>query len=187
MKAMVLNGSPHGAGHGMRMAEWLLEDLAADVSVVNLYDAGMAPCRGCTACGGLTDCVQKDGAAEAVAEALAADCLVLVSPVHFSSLSAPLVGFISRLQMVWGAGMADGTCAVGEDRPGVLLVSGGSDYPGMFEPARKVAAAAFKTMGREFTGMVCAPGTDAGGMEGGRGVRGELAGLAERIGSIWGS
>lgn len=181
MRAIVLNGSPHASGNGMRMAGWLLEDIASDISTVNLYDAGMAPCRGCAACGGINGCVLKDGAAETLGMAMAADCLVLVSPVHFSSLSAPLVGFISRLQMIWGGKKDACENTPGKGKSGVLLVSGGSDYPGMFEPARKVAAAAFKTMGREFTGMVCAPGTDEGAFDGGRGVRGELAGLAERI------
>lgn len=182
MKVMLANGSPHPEGNGMRMAGWLLDDLAArEAKVLELYDAGFAPCRGCRVCGGMDGCIAKDGADRAVRDALAADCLVFVSPVHFSSLSAPLIAFISRMQMVWRERGGELGCGPAPRGCGVLLVSGGSDYPGMFEPARKVAAAAFRTMGREFLGMACAAGTDAVPIPHNRDVRADVRTLAERV------
>jgi multimeric flavodoxin WrbA len=178
---MLLNGSPHREGNGMRMAGWLLDDLAArGATVLDVHDAGFGACRGCRVCGGVDGCVVQDGAADAMREALASECLVFVSPVHFSSLAAPLVAFISRLQMVWGergAGLTGRGC-------GVLLVSGGAAYPGMFEPARKVSAAAFRTMGRAFLGMACAAGTDDVPVAENREARADVRRLAERI-SAW--
>lgn len=185
---LVLNGSPHLSGNGTRMAEWFLEDLAAaggarelfHREVIHLHDAGFRSCRGCPVCGGLDGCVlAADGCADAMRRVLACDCLVLVSPVHFSSLAAPLVGFISRLQMIWDA--PPPSSADGRDRCGALLVSGGSEYPGMFEPSRKVAAAAFRTMNREFVGMVAAPETDDVPVAENRDVREAVRELAERV------
>ncbi len=184
MNAMLVNGSPHRSGNGMLMAGWLLDDLgpgARGTAVLDLYDAGFAACRGCRVCGGLDGCVLRDGAAGAMREALASDCLIFVSPVHFSSLSAPLVAFVSRMQMLWRGREQDGRAAAGEGGCGALLVSGGASYPGMFEPSRKVAAAAFRTMNREFLGMACASGTDDVPAAENRDARDDVRRLAERI------
>ncbi len=159
MNILVVNGSPHPGGNSARLAAWLLEELRGGAEVVDLYAAGIGACRGCRACGGIDGCVLPDGMRESFARLARADCLVLASPVHFSSLSGPMVSWISRLQPLWpGADTA-------RQGVGVLLISGGAEYGGMFEPARKVAAAAFRTLGRNFSGMVSVANTDSGSMD----------------------
>jgi multimeric flavodoxin WrbA len=99
---------------------------------------------------------QGDAFADVMRRVAAASYTIMASPVHFSGLSAPLVGFISRFQVYWGrdvSGMFPGAAG--------LTVTGGSDYEGMFLAARKVAGAAFATLRMPLAGMVGAGGTDA--------------------------
>ena len=68
-----------------------------------------------------------------------------------------MVTFIGRMQVYWPGRRGVGGC-------GVLLVTGGSEYGNMFVPARSVAAAVFKTLGRRFVGMAGVADTDAVGV-----------------------
>jgi multimeric flavodoxin WrbA len=91
---------------------------------------------------------------------IAADFLIAASPIHFSSLSAPLIAFFSRLQPFWPARRRGEAPLPRRPRQAALAVTGGSDYDGMFDPAHSVAAAAFTVLGIPFAGMAAAGGTD---------------------------
>lgn len=146
----------------MRLARIVSEGVEGEVEVVHLYDENIGPCRGCGGCASGT-CVLKDGMERIMRRVAQTRCLVLASPLHFTSLSGPMVGFIGRLEPWWRNGWAGGN--PGDVRFGVLVVTGGSTYGNMFEPARAVAAAAFRVLGVEFSGMATAAGTDAVGVE----------------------
>ncbi len=156
MSVTVLCGSPRPDGNGMALARRLAALLPGTMSVVELYAANVRLCRGCGACSGGDDCpLGGDDFAPIMDGVAKARCVVMVSPLHFSGLSAPLVGFISRFQVYWNkdvAGRFPGVAA--------LVVTGGSEYPGMFVASRKVAGAAFKTLGMPLVGMVGAANTD---------------------------
>lgn len=156
--AVVLNGSPHPRGNGMTVAAVITSALGGEARVVHLYEKTIAPCRACAPCRG-DDCRHAADDMPDVLRALAeADCIVLASPLHFTSLSAPLVACISRLQLFW---RRPSPVLVPEKlRLGCLVLTGGGEYPEMFRPARSVARAAFNTLGVEYAGMVGVPGTD---------------------------
>lgn len=177
MMTIVLNGSPRRGGNSVWMAGVFCGAVGGRAEVVHLYDEGVMPCVACLECARGRRCPLPDGMYGIMARVAEADCLVLASPLHFSSLTAPLVGFISRLQPWWhGTERLGG----GRKRTGVLLVSGGAVYDNMFRPARSVAAAAFKVLGMRFAGMVGAGGADSLPIDGNRQVVDEIKLLAER-------
>ncbi|MDR1533977.1 MAG: flavodoxin family protein [Planctomycetota bacterium] len=159
-RTLVLDGSPSPAGNSMRLALAMLEVIGGEADVIRLYEVSFSPCRNCGACAAGYACVLKDGLDGWWKRLEEADFLLLVSPIHFSSLSAPLVAFISRLQPFWLA-RSRGVELL-PVRPGraALAAAGGSDYPGMFAPARSVAMAACKSLGIPFAGMASVSGTD---------------------------
>ncbi len=186
-RAVVLNGSPQREGNSVAMARRFLAGLALGGGVVeaewvHLYDLALLPCRGCMACrgGGVCRLEGEDDFAGVRSGLARSRWVVLASPLHFTSLSAPVVAFISRLQAFW-PGFAGGAKLPALERRGVLLLSGGGEYGRMFEPARAVAAAAFKTLGVEFSGMVTASGTDVRGVGEQPAVLAELDALAARL------
>ncbi|MCD8139533.1 MAG: NAD(P)H-dependent oxidoreductase [Planctomycetaceae bacterium] len=152
----VLCGSPRLDGNGMSLATRLAASLPGPRTVVDLYGATVRLCRGCGACSAGSQCpLGGDDFGPIMDQVAAARWVVMVSPLHFSGLSAPLVGFISRFQVYWNTDVSGRF-------PGVaaLVVTGGSEYPGMFVAARKVAGAAFTTLGMPLIGMIGAANTD---------------------------
>lgn len=161
-RTLVLNGSPRPDGNTMALARLFLDAMPGEREVVSAYDAAVAACTACGACAGGGPCVIGD-AMPAIGEKIArADIVAVASPLHFTSLTAPLVALISRWQSYWEARRAGGDPLGGKRRLGVVIATGGSDYPAMFECARRVAAAGFVTLGIEYCGMLCVSGLDAG-------------------------
>ena len=145
----------------MNLVQAMLAVFGGGGDVIRLYQAPPRPCRACGGCVSGLPCLLDD-ALDGFRERLErADFLLVASPLHFSSLSAPLIAFFSRLQPFWQASRRGAPIIPpGRRRLAALAAAGGSDYPSMFEPARKVAAAAFVTLGIPFAGMATASGTD---------------------------
>jgi multimeric flavodoxin WrbA len=53
-------------------------------------------CKGCYACGGNGDCVQKDDMSQILDKMIAADVIVLATPVYFYTMCAQLKTVIDR-------------------------------------------------------------------------------------------
>ena len=71
------------------------------VEKVRLAEKKIGFCTGCYACQKLHKCVQKDDANELVEKMLAADAIVLATPVYFYSMNAQLKALIDRTVSRW--------------------------------------------------------------------------------------
>ncbi len=169
LRALLLNGSPDPAGQTMCLAGAMLEVFAAagvESKVAHLHDLPLLPCRNCGGCGGSREtdsarpCPLDDAADGLLGVLAAANFLLVASPLHFSSLTAPVIAFFSRLQPFWLAKKRGVPPLPPLARRAALIVTAGSDYPGMFQPARSVAAAAFNSLDIPFAGVAAATDTD---------------------------
>lgn len=160
LMSLVLKGSPAAAGNSLRLAAEVLDAVGGDRRIIDLYRSPVLPCRACARCADGNDCPLADGMAEIMGALAAADVLLIASPLHFTSLSAPLIAFISRLQPFWHARRRGAPPLPPRNRQGGLVLTAGSRYPDMFKPARSVAAAAFKSLAIPFVGMATADNTD---------------------------
>ena len=100
MKVLLLNGSPHVRGNtACALAE--LEKTFADCGVeTETIQVGSAPLRGCMACDYCYEhdrCVMDDIVNETASKLLAADGVVVASPVYYASANATLIAFLDRL------------------------------------------------------------------------------------------
>jgi multimeric flavodoxin WrbA len=138
----------------------MLEVFGGEADIIRLYDSPVRPCRGCGGCAADPVCALDGDLADFPERLAGADCLLIVSPIHFASLSAPLIAFFSRLQPFWRARRRGRDLLARRPGQSALAASGGSDYPGMFAPARAVAAAVAKTLSIPFAGLAAAAGTD---------------------------
>jgi multimeric flavodoxin WrbA len=108
VKVIGICGSPH-KGNSEWMLSTLLEKVAesgADVELLLLRKMDVRMCRGCLACeaGGKERkgiCVIKDDMAPVLPKLLAADAIVLATPVYFSMLSGRLKNFMDRTCPIW--------------------------------------------------------------------------------------
>ena len=71
------------------------------VEKVRLAEKKIGFCTGCYACQKLHKCVQNDDANELVEKMLAADSIVLATPVYFYSMNAQLKALIDRTVSRW--------------------------------------------------------------------------------------
>ena len=99
-KVLILEGSPRRNGNSAILSEEFArgaEEVGCSVEKVRITGKKIAGCLGCNACyrnGGA--CVQKDDMAEIREKMLAADVIVLASPIYFYSMTAQLKAVIDR-------------------------------------------------------------------------------------------
>ena len=97
---LILEGSPRRNGNSAILSEEFArgeEEAGCSVEKVQIAHKKIAGCLGCNACyrnGGA--CVQKDDMAEVREKMLAADVIVLASPIYFYSMTAQMKAVIDR-------------------------------------------------------------------------------------------
>lgn len=153
-KVLILSGSPRRGGNSDLLCDEFAcgaREAGHDVEKIFVSSQKIAPCLGCYACKKHAgECVQKDDMAEILQKMIAADVLVLASPVYFYAVSAQIKALIDRSvarweevrdkEMYYIVAMADETldsantplaclrgyadCINGAQEKGVLIASG---------------------------------------------------------------
>lgn len=170
LRTLVLNGSPRRDGNTMTLAGLFLDALGGEHEILHAYDLAVSPCTACGKCAQNGVCAFDSRPGDAMPrvreELLRADCVVVASPLHFTSLTAPLVALISRWQSYWPLrrpGARAPAPLSDKKRAGVLVATGGAEYKDMFDCARRVTLAGFNTLGMEMLGVLSVSGMDAEG------------------------
>jgi multimeric flavodoxin WrbA len=102
MKVMVLQGSPRKHGNTAQLAAPViaaLEKSGAEITERWLYDYDIHGCLGCKACQNVPDsfgCIQKDDMNTLFEETIAADLILLVTPIYCWYCTAPMKAFLDR-------------------------------------------------------------------------------------------
>ena len=101
MKIVVITGSPHKAGTSALLADKFIEGAQSKGHEVFRFNAAfknITPCSGCNACEMDGPCVFKDDIErELMPQMLAADLIVLVTPLYYYDMSAQLKTVIDRM------------------------------------------------------------------------------------------
>ncbi len=104
-KVLILAGSPRKDGNSEMLCDEFArgaQESGHEVRKIRVADRKIAPCRGCYYCtehGG--QCIYQDDMGEVMEAIIAADVLVLASPVYFYSISAQLKAVIDRTVARW--------------------------------------------------------------------------------------
>ncbi|MBO5518745.1 MAG: NAD(P)H-dependent oxidoreductase, partial [Candidatus Methanomethylophilus sp.] len=149
MKVMILCGSGHAGGSTERMCQVFSEvmdshGVASDI--VRLSDLNILDYTG--------DHEYDDDMESLCRNMESTDLLVFSTPIYFNGCSSILKRFIDRLNPYWGS-----------DRPhpkyACAMMCGGSPQC-EFSHARSEIKSAVNTVGMEWLGDMCLPGTDKG-------------------------
>ena len=103
MKVLILFASPRKQGNTAALLAPFCEELiasGAEVETVNLYDRDIRPCvacRGCQQDWTTAGCVQQDDAQELFGKVLAADLIVLATPIYSFFCTPPMKALLDRL------------------------------------------------------------------------------------------
>ena len=102
MRVLILMGSPRREGNTAALLKPFCEELeraGAELRTVWLYDQDIRPCRACRRCQEdwtAFHCAISDDAAEIFDAALAADLLVLATPIYAWYCTAPMKALLDR-------------------------------------------------------------------------------------------
>lgn len=98
-KVLIISASPRKNGNSDllcdRLAQGALES-GHKVEKIFLASKNIGYCRGCGVCNATHQCVQKDDMAEILEKMVAADVIVLATPVYFYTMDGQMKTFIDR-------------------------------------------------------------------------------------------
>ncbi|MCG0277793.1 MAG: flavodoxin family protein [Thermanaeromonas sp.] len=100
MKILAINGSHRKGRNTAKMLETVLEEvrsLGAETELLELSDYNIKPCRACNHCLRVIECSIEDDDMKLIADKmLAADAIVLGSPVYISNVTGLMKNFMDR-------------------------------------------------------------------------------------------
>ena len=99
MKIIALQGSPNIDGSTAILVEEFARgarEAGHAVERVDVARLDVRPCTGCVACGYEGPCVQRDGMGAVRSSLLAADMIVLATPLYYYGMSAQLKKVVDR-------------------------------------------------------------------------------------------
>jgi multimeric flavodoxin WrbA len=103
IKVLAFAGSPRRHGNSETLLDWVLGGMIADqdavIEKIALTDANINPCKGCNACEKLNKCVQRDGMDIYHDKIVAADVILLSSPIYCMSVASQVKALIDRAQV----------------------------------------------------------------------------------------
>lgn len=104
-KVLILSGSPRKNGNSDTLCNEFMKgaiEAGNDVEKIFVAEKRIGYCKACYYCKDHAgECVIKDDMAEVLAKMLAADVIVLSSPIYFYSISAQLKTVIDRTVARW--------------------------------------------------------------------------------------
>ena len=143
IKVLAFAGSPRRHGNSETLLDWVLGGMNADPDVViekvPLTDANINPCRGCNACEKLNKCVQRDGMDIYHDKIVAADVILLSSPIYCMGIASQPKALIDRAQVFRSRKYVLKLPIVPPERKdkrlGVFLASAGQNWDHVFDSA----------------------------------------------------
>ncbi len=133
MKILGIRGSPRRGGNSDQLLEWFLSSASGEdeVDILTPSQLYIQFCRGCRYCESTGSCVIRDDMAEVATRLLAADRVVVSTPVFFYGLPASFKALVDRTQFLWAK-----RYILGEQVPpklGFLLAVGATRGEQLFE------------------------------------------------------
>lgn len=104
MEVLIIRGTPRRAGNLAVYTATVADELRTlghSVDTVDLYDLRLGPCRSCDACRDKGRCVFADDFGPLAAQMLAADLVIIATPVYWFTVSGVVKQFMDRTQSIW--------------------------------------------------------------------------------------
>ena len=98
-RILIISGSPRLHGNSDILCDEFKRgalEAGHEVEKIRLSDKKINFCLGCGVCNATGKCIQKDDMAELLQKMLAADVIVLASPVYFYGMNGQMKTFIDR-------------------------------------------------------------------------------------------
>ncbi|MEJ2689362.1 MAG: flavodoxin family protein [Deltaproteobacteria bacterium] len=153
MRIFALNGSPRRGGNTQVLLEAVLEGVkekGGEVEVIRLNDLTYRPCQNCGGCTKEGKCVLGDDMNPLYDKLLAADGIIVASPIYFYGVSAQTKAFLDRLQAMWSRKKILEKTGKWQDekkRKGMFVSLAATKGPKIFDGARLEVYYGLETLG----------------------------------------
>jgi len=162
-------GSPRKDGNTSVVLEEFLKGAqmeGAEVQRIDLADFSIAPCRECLACFEDGQCILPDDMEPVYPRLLAADIVVLASPIFFYGVTGWAKAMIDRTQALWARKYVLHDPSLnkeGKARKGFFISLGGTKGQKMFAGAILTAKYFFDACNAQYAGELLFRSVDAKG------------------------
>ena len=182
MKILGIWGSPRRSGNTEILLDALLNGAAqdgAEVEKIALRELKISPCLEIYHCIKDGTCPIKDDMRDLYPKLLAADVVVLASPVFFYGLTAQAKALVDRTQALWARRYVLNQDFPGADRQGVLLCTAATQGKHVFVGCRLTARYFFDAVNVSYAAEILVRGVDE---KGAILQKSEVLAAAERLG-----
>lgn len=166
-KILAISGSPRRWGNTeLLLEEFLKEFKKGDFKIKKIVasELKITPCNNCGYCSKKGTCIFKDDMTMVYDELSKADCVVIASPVYFTSLPGQLKILIDRCQVFWARFYRlKKHIKTKNKRYGAFLSVCGYASAKMFTCAAYIVKVLYHVLGVELFGKVNVPGIDRKG------------------------
>jgi hypothetical protein len=166
MRVLAVAGSPRRDGNTDVLLDQAIAGAlseGADVEHVILSRLKVAPCRGCNRCFETGRCVVQDDFQSLYDKALAADGIMLASPVFFTNVTGHTKAFIDRFQCLWALKYTLKSpippAPAGDRRRSIFISTAGSSRI-RFNCTMSTVRAFLDTLDAELIGSLCVNNID---------------------------
>jgi len=170
MKVLGLFGSPRRGGNTDLLLEEMLkgaQSQGAKIEKIFLSEYDISGCRECRSCEATGNCVIQDQMQEIYPRLMAADYIILASPIFFYGVTAQAKRMIDRCQALWAQKYVLKKTSMAEKekvkRKGWFLSVGGSRGARVFEGAILTARYFFDALNVQYAGELTFRKVDAKG------------------------
>lgn len=169
MRVLALTGSPRKGGNTETLVAAIMRGVAragAEGETIRLSDLVIGPCIACGGCQKTGQCVIDDDMQGLYGKILAAEVIILASPIYFYGLSAQTKLFVDRLQAPWSRKqllVADRQWSPDPRKKGYLVAVAATKGEKVFVGAQLTAHYAFDAMGFQYGGDFLVRGVDHSG------------------------
>jgi multimeric flavodoxin WrbA len=187
MKVLGINSSPRGKGNSHYLMSVFMEEMAAkgyETQVLNAVKLKINPCIGCGSCETKGICIFEDDFTHIFLPAMiAADIMVISSPVYFYAFPAAVKALIDRIQVMWSRKYRLKMDEFkGRNRKGILLAAGATQGKDLFDGLKLTARYFFDAADVQYESALCYKGVDERGqMEKHPRVHQDIKGLCDRL------
>ncbi len=164
-RVLVIKASPREKGNSSVLADKVAEgarDVGATTESISLHRLDIHPCRGCDTCRRTQACVIKDDMQGLYPKLLAAEAVVLASPIYWFTMNGQMKTFIDRWYGLWNIAKEPF-----KDKPvGIVLTYGDTDpYTSGCINAIHTFESMFKFLEAPIAGCVYGSAMDVGDVE----------------------
>ncbi len=167
MKALILTGSPRKSGNTEILAAAVAQELQANnvsVHLQRLAELNINPCLGCGSCEKEGNCVIDDDMQPLYPRIIAADLIIIASPIYFYGLTAQTKAFVDRCQALWSRKyILKQQFPADKQRKGYLISVAATRGKQVFTGAKLCARYVFDAMDVLYDGGLFYPGVDSRG------------------------